>query len=123
MATGMHLQAVLLAALLASGCAPTLIEPAADAYLFEQIAVRAEARGRNPELPDIAIVRAAFLRPIMRICDELACYYDPPRLFRIRDLSCRAQPHSSGEAARCRYERLLVSRDGEIGAWQFAETD
>ena len=123
MPAGPQLRAVLSLALLASACAPNPIESVPDAYWLERIAVSAEARGRNPDLPDDGIVRAAFLRPIMNHCDEFACEYDLPRLFRVRALACVRRPDPSGEAVRCRYERQLISRSGEAGAWHRAETD
>jgi hypothetical protein len=57
-------------------------------------------------------------------CDDLSCFYDLPRLFRVRALACEPRPaQASGQAeALCRYERQLVPMKGVPGPWHPVET-
>jgi hypothetical protein len=108
---------------LASGCAapaprPIEIEP----YFLESVSP-GEVPPPGP-LPEEMAVRAAFNRPIMTGCDELSCFYDLARVFRVRALACEPQPPHGKDQARalCRYERQLIPLKGEPGPWHQAET-
>jgi hypothetical protein len=117
-----HFAAAAASLLAVAGCASGPQPVRIDPYLLEQSRVAAIDR-RSPELPNAAILRAAFLRQILHLCDELTCSYYPPRLFRVRGLSCRPRPQDPGRNARCIYWRQLVRRDGSLGRWRRAETD
>lgn len=115
---------LLLLALLASGCA-TQAEP----FLLDPLLVEEASLGSAPfnaDLPDIATVRKAFLRPILDGCDELVCYHYAPRLFSVRALECTLlppQPAPALQEAQCGYERRLTTRPGETeGTWSKANT-
>jgi len=115
---------LLLLPLLAAGCAAQSEPFSLDPLLVEEAFLGSAPP--NPDSPDVATVRKAFLRPILDTCDELVCYHYPSRLFSVRALECTLLPPRHAPAlqeAQCRYERRLTTRPNETeGPWSKANT-
>jgi hypothetical protein len=107
-----------------SACAPAPRTIVLDPYFAEMSSLATSRTGPVPELPDVQAVRRAFNRPILQGCDELTCWYELSRLFRIRALTCEKRESTWPDSvdALCRYQRQLVPRKGAASPWENAET-
>jgi hypothetical protein len=58
-----------------------------------------------PAGPDETEIVSATHGPVMDHCDELACYYDPAFVQRVRALRCAPVERSGAPTMQCRFER------------------
>lgn len=58
--------------------------------------------------PDSEAIRLALDKPRLVYCDDLSCYYRPPRRFDVRAVDCR--PGEAAQTVVCAYERAPAAR-------------